>query len=64
MFPDLGPNGPNGGCLEFEQLGAGCGYSATQVAYDYMIGYHGTADTGSGFGTSTVWQDVDYFRRS
>ena len=37
-----------------------CGYSATQVAYDYMIGYHGTAATGSGFGTSTVWQDVDY----
>ena len=25
-----------------------------------MIGYHGTAETGSGFGTSTVWQDVDY----
>ena len=39
-----------------------CGYSATQVMYDYMIGYHGTADTGSGFGTSTVWQDVDFFR--
>jgi len=31
------------------------------VAYDYMIGYHGTATSGSGFGTSTFWQDVDYF---
>ncbi|HET9261613.1 MAG TPA: carboxypeptidase-like regulatory domain-containing protein [Vicinamibacterales bacterium] len=61
MFPDWGPSGNNGGCLQFEQLGSGCGYSATQVAYDYMIGYHGTAETGSGFGTSTVWQDVDYF---
>jgi hypothetical protein len=61
MFPGWGPNGPNGGCLQFQQLGEGCGYSATQVAYDYMIGYHGTAATGSGFGTSTVWQDVDYF---
>lgn len=61
MFPDFGPDGPNGGCLGFEQLGSGCGYSATQVAYDYMIGYHGTAETGSGFGTSTTWQDVDYF---
>ncbi len=40
----------------------GCGYSATQVVYDYMIGYHGTADTGSGFGTSTVWQDVDFYQ--
>jgi hypothetical protein len=37
------------------------GFSATQVAYDYMIGYHGTAATGHGFGTSTFWQDVDYF---
>jgi Carboxypeptidase regulatory-like domain len=36
------------------------GYSATQVAYDYMIGYHGTGATGPGFGTSTFWQDVDY----
>ena len=61
MFPDFGPDGPNGGCLGFEQLGSGCGYSATQVAYDYMIGYHGTAETGSGFGTSTTWQDLDYF---
>jgi hypothetical protein len=61
MFPDFGPGGPNGGCLGFEQLGSGCGYSATQVAYDYIIGYHGTPDSGSGFGTSTVWQDVDFF---
>jgi hypothetical protein len=37
------------------------GYSATQVAYDYMIGYHGTGASGPGFGTSTFWQDVDYF---
>ncbi len=37
------------------------GYSATQVAYDYMLGYHGTANAGVGFGASTFWQDVDYF---
>ena len=63
MFPDFGPSGPNGGCLQFGQLGpfGECGYSATQVAYDYIIGYHGTAETGSGFGTSTFWQDVDFF---
>ena len=63
MFPDFGPSGSNGGCLQFGQLGplGECGYSATQVAYDYMIGYHGTAATGSGFGTSTFWQDVDFF---
>jgi hypothetical protein len=63
MFPDWGPSGNNGGCLQFGQLGplGECGYSATQVAYDYMIGYHGTSATGSGFGTSTFWQDVDYF---
>lgn len=59
MFPGFGPNGSNEGCLQWAVLGEGCGYSATQVAYDYMIGYHGTADSGSGFGTSTVWQDVD-----
>jgi hypothetical protein len=63
MFPEWGPSGNNGGCLQFGQLGpvGDCGFSATQVAYDYMIGYHGTAETGSGFGTSTFWQDVDYF---
>lgn len=63
MFPDFGPSGSNGGCLQFGQLGplGECGFSATQVAYDYMIGYHGTAATGSGFGTSTFWQDIDYF---
>jgi hypothetical protein len=26
-----------------------------------MIGYHGTANAGVGFGASTFWQDVDYF---
>jgi hypothetical protein len=26
-----------------------------------MIGYHGEPNGGSGFGTSTFWQDVDYF---
>jgi len=63
MFPEFGPSGSNGGCLQFGQLGplGACGFSATQVAYDYMIGYHGTAATGSGFGTSTFWQDVDFF---
>lgn len=67
LFPSFGPAGVNGGCLQFDIFGvvaagnAACGYSATQVAYDYMIGYHGTPATGSGFGTSTFWQDVDYF---
>ena len=67
VFPGFGPTGINGGCLEFDVFGLGaagqptCGYSATQVAYDYMIGYHGTPTSGAGFGTSTFWQDVDYF---
>ena len=76
LFPSFGPAGGNGGCLQFFSLGvvegpdgiAGtgddlpqCGWSATQVAYEYMIGYHGTPAAGSGFGTSTFWQDVDYF---
>lgn len=76
VFPGFGPSGINAGCLEFDVFGivAGpdgkpgtaddlpaCGYSATQVAYDYMIGYHGTQASGAGFGTSTFWQDVDYF---
>jgi len=43
------------------KAGLPTGYSATQVAYDYMIGYHGTGASGPGFGTSTFWQDVDYF---
>jgi Carboxypeptidase regulatory-like domain len=73
VFPGFGPTGINGGCLQFNVFGittnadgsaAGgspCGYSATQVAYDYMIGYHGTPTAGVGFGASTFWQDVDYF---
>jgi hypothetical protein len=75
LFPGFGPTGINGGCLQFNVFGVGanadgsaigssglpCGYSTTQVAYDYMIGYHGTGSGGSGFGTSTFWQDVDYF---
>jgi hypothetical protein len=74
IFPAFGPTGVNGGCLLFNVFGVTanqdgspvasgdvpCGYSATQVAYDYMIGYHGTA-AGPAFGTSTFWQDVDYF---
>jgi len=55
---------PNGQCLPPSQAsspGLPAGYSATQVAYDYMIGYHGTGAGGPGFGTSTFWQDVDYF---
>ena len=54
---------PNGQCLSPSHAsdpGLPAGYSATQVAYDYMIGYHGTSG-GPGFGTSTFWQDVDYF---
>ncbi len=76
LFPGFGPTGINSGCLQFDVFGIGagpdgtpgtaddmatCGYSATQVAYDYMIGYHGTVASGTGFGTSTFWQDVDYF---
>jgi hypothetical protein len=76
IFPAFGPTGINGGCLQFDVFNVkagpdgilgnaddltGCGYSATQVAYDYMIGYHGTEAGGSGFGASTFWQDVDYF---
>ncbi len=65
LFPGFGPAGKNGGCLGFDIFGVdpgfACGFSATQVAYDYMIGYHGTAAGGPGFGTSTVWQDTDYF---
>jgi hypothetical protein len=38
-----------------------CGYSATQVAYDYMLGYHGILGN-PGFGTSTFWDDVDRFQ--
>jgi hypothetical protein len=58
MFPNFG-----GGCLQFGALGpfGACGFSSTQVAYDYMIGYHGDQNAGVGFGTSTFWQDVDYF---
>jgi Carboxypeptidase regulatory-like domain/TonB dependent receptor-like, beta-barrel len=62
LFPGFGPSGVNGGCLQFQVLGTGCGFSATQVAYDYMIGYHGNTATGPGFGASTFWQDVDYFQ--
>jgi len=67
VFPGFGPTGSDGGCLLFDVFGLGaagkptCGYTATQVAYDYMIGYHGTGAGGPGFGTSTFWQDVDYF---
>jgi len=76
IFPAFGPTGINGGCLQFDVFNVkagpdgilgngddlpGCGYSATQVAYDYMIGYVGTAAGGSGFGASTFWQDADYY---
>jgi hypothetical protein len=61
MFPDFGVGGSNGGCLGWEVLGSGCGFSATQVAYDYVIGYHGMAGGPPGFGVSTVWQDLDFF---
>lgn len=55
---------PPGQCLgpnHATDPGLPMGYSATQVAYDYMIGYHGTAASGPGFGTSTFWQDTDYY---
>jgi hypothetical protein len=61
LFPSFGPSGANGGCLQFEVFGvSGCGFSATQVAYDYMIGYHGTEATGAGFGAVTSWVDFDF----
>jgi len=61
LFPSFGPAGVNGGCLQFEVFGvSGCGFSATQVAYDYVIGYHGTEATGAGFGAVTAWVDFDF----
>jgi len=62
VFPGFGPTGVNQGCLQalvFPGV-SGCGFSATQVAYDYLIGYHGFGNA-SGFGASTFWQDADYF---
>jgi len=60
LFPSFGPGGINGGCLQWQVFGTGCGFSATQVAYDYMMGYHGVFGD-PGFGASTVMQDVDFF---
>ena len=74
IFPAFGPTGSDAGCLVFNTFNIGtnadgsaiapgnqpCGYSATQVAYDYMMFYHGTHGT-PGFGAVTFWQDVDYF---
>jgi hypothetical protein len=34
------------------------GYSTTQVAYDYVMGYHGVGGV-EGFGASTVAEDID-----
>jgi hypothetical protein len=53
---------PNGQCLpasQASQPGLPAGYTATQVAYDYMMGYHGVAGS-PGFGAVTFFQDVDY----
>ena len=61
LFPGFGPTGVNGGCLGWAVLGSGCGFTATQVAYDYVMGYHGT-NGNPGFGTSTVWEDIDRFQ--
>lgn len=61
LFPSFGPSGVNGGCLGWGVLGSGCGFSATQVAYDYVMGYHGLGGS-PGFGTSTVWEDIDRFQ--
>jgi hypothetical protein len=61
LFPAFGPTGINGGCLGWGVLGSGCGFSATQVAYDYVMGYHGTGGV-PGFGASTVAEDIDRFQ--
>lgn len=65
LFPGFGPSGINGGCLGFDIFGVdpafNCGFSATQVAYDYVMGYHGVGGS-PGFGTSTVWEDIDRFQ--
>jgi hypothetical protein len=67
LFPGFGPTGINGGCLGWEVLGGDgdfntpdCGFTPTQVAYDYVMGYHGLNGI-SGFGTSTVPEDIDRF---
>ena len=58
LFPAWGPAGWNGGCLGWGVLGSGCGFTATQVAYDYVMGYHGLGGS-PGFGASTVAEDID-----
>lgn len=62
LFPGFGPSGVNGGCLGWAVLAPfGCGFSATQVAYDYVMGYHGVGGS-PGFGASTVAEDIDRFQ--
>ena len=65
LFPSFGPAGINGGCLPFDVFGvdpgSACGFSPSQVAYDYVIGWHGTDTTGAGFGAVTTWWEIDNF---
>jgi hypothetical protein len=65
LFPGFGPAGINGGCLEFDvwnvDPGFACGFSPSQVAYDMVIGWHGTEATGAGFGAVTTWWEIDTF---
>jgi hypothetical protein len=69
LFPAWGPTGSNGGCLGFQVLGSnpagtcgsgqpGAGFSATQVAYDYLMGWHGINGSPD-FGASTMAEDID-----
>jgi hypothetical protein len=70
LFPGWGPTGANGGCLWWDFYGVdpgfACGFTPSQVAFDWVIGWHGegtpgdTANASTGFGTSTAWEGIDY----
>ena len=69
LFPGFGPTGVNGGCLSRDVFGVdpagNCGFSATQVAFDTMLGWHGTLGPGGvanpGFGAISFFlDDVDF----
>ncbi len=69
LFPGFGPTGVNGGCLPWDVFGVdpagNCGFSTTQVAFDNMLGWHGTLGPGGvanpGFGAISFFlDDVDF----